>query len=597
MVASEFNVSVDRTTVAQIIRDVGLDISESPDVALVRPESVAAALVNEHGAVLHASEAFSAEDAGRWINAELIARAARTGRPHLDIASVPAENGSETSLMFVYAPAALAGLWPLPPELRAAATVAREAVVVVTVSSLFAATSLEAASGAFGLSGLQARVALATIRSGGVRPAAEALGISYHTAREALAEAMKRVGVSRLPAFVQRLTSFAFGVLPDRDTAEAVADQWGLTQRQAAIAVLIADGLSRARAAASLGISEAVVKKELDQIYLLLHAGSAADLARRLAEANALRAITQATGGDIGYFDSSAEPVVFVKRPEGGRIAVSDYGPRSGKPVLVVHSSLTTRVVGRRLLRALQGAGYRPISIDRPGFGLTDEQAGRRPGEHDPYATAAEDAVLVLQRLKIAKLDVVARGGAQFVLALHRRAPELIDRVVLVNPDPHSTTLDRSVGPIGAFRQFYLSNPAIIRTAASVISRGLTYERTRRLLQAAMAGSAADELAIRDPEVVRDYFHAQRMFSTGRVAGYVNEQTDFVRASKPAPIHGTTRWRVLVAAHDTMHDPDHVLAYWREVLPDAVFTRVEDGGRLMALSQPEKALAALESAR
>ncbi|MFC3069142.1 alpha/beta fold hydrolase [Phenylobacterium soli] len=590
--------SDDSRQIAQLMRDAGFEVSEAAKVALFRPESIAAALVSPRGALIRATEAFARETDRRWLDREIIARAARSRTPLLTSVApepeAPAGGGSTGAAMFAYAPAGMAAGWPLPADFLAAAAAAPEAVVVVTVSSALAARSLDEACRSFGLSGLQSRVALATIRGGGVKPAAEALGISYHTAREALAEAMKRVGVSRLPALVHHITSFAFGLVPDEDAAEALADQWGLTPRQAAIAVLIADGLSRSMAASALRISEAVVKKELDQIYLLLDANSAAGLARRLAEANALRWITQATAGDMGFFDTSAEPVQFVRRADGSRIAVSDYGPKTGKPVLVVHSSLTSRVVGRRLLRALQGAGYRPISIDRPGFGLSDTHAGMKPGEHDPYATAAQDALLVLEKLKIGRLDVVARGGAQFVLALHRRAPELIDRAVLVNPDPHSAASSRIVGPLGAFKQAYLGNPALIRTAAGVIGRGLTYERTLRLLQASMSGSPADELAIRDPGVVRDYFHAQRMFSTGRIAGYVNEQTDFVRGSKPGPIPGTDRWRVLVAAHDTMHDPIQVLDYWREVLPDAVFSLVEDGGRLMALSQPEKVMAALD---
>lgn len=587
--------SDERTTVAQLIRDVGLDVSEAPDVALLRPESIAAALVSPRGAILHATDAFIREADGAALDRGQIARVIRTGRSIVDTVAV-GDGETARSVMFAYAPARAAASWPLPADLLAAAADAPDAAIVVTVNSAFAGPSLEEACRAFALSGLQSRVALATIRGGGVKPAAVELGVSYDTAREALAVAMKQLGVNRLPAFVHRLTSFAFGLLPEASAAEALADQWGLTERQAAIAVLIADGLSRSMAAGALGVSESVVKKELDQIYLLLDANSAAGLARRLAEANALRWITEATAGDMGFFDSRAEPLQFVRRADGSRVAVSDYGPRGGKPVLFVHSSLTSRVIGRRLLRALQAEGYRPISIDRPGFGLSDEHAGMRPGEHDPYATAAQDAVLVLERLRIERIDVVARGGAQFVLALHRRAPQLIARAVLVNPDPHSTANDRSIGPIGAFRQAYLRNPALIRVAASVIGKGLTYERTRRLLETSLAGSEADELAIRDGEVVRDYFHAQRMFSTGRVAGYVNEQTEFVRTSKPTPVAGTRRWRVLVAAHDTMHDPRHVLAYWRDVLPDAEFTLVEDGGRLMALSQPEKVLAALEAA-
>jgi hypothetical protein len=80
------------------------------------------------------------------------------------------------------------------------------------------------------------------------------------------------------------------------------------------------------------------------------------------------------------------------------------------------------------------------------------------------------------------------------------------------------------------------------------------------------------------------------------MAGYVNEQTDFARSKGPAPVQGVGRWQVLVAAHDTLHHPEDVLDYWRRVLPEAAFCVVEDGGRLMALNQPDKVVAALNRA-
>jgi hypothetical protein len=49
-------------------------------------------------------------------------------------------------------------------------------------------------------------------------------------------------------------------------------------------------------------------------------------------------------------------------------------------------------------------------------------------------------------------------------------------------------------------------------------------------------------------------------------------------------LRGTSAWRVLVAEHDTMHDPAQVLDYWRAVLPDATFEVVPDTGRLIAMS-------------
>jgi hypothetical protein len=97
---------------------------------------------------------------------------------------------------------------------------------------------LEDAARAFGLSGLEARVAVATIEAGSIRAAAAKLDLAYQTAREAMAGAMRRVGVARLPALVTRLAEVGFGVLPEgSDDTSLLADVWGITPRQATLGV------------------------------------------------------------------------------------------------------------------------------------------------------------------------------------------------------------------------------------------------------------------------------------------------------------------------------------------------------------------------
>jgi DNA-binding NarL/FixJ family response regulator len=507
-----------------------------------------------------------------------------------------AELSDGGAAILAYARARDASGWRLPPEVGRAAAAHPDQTIVLTSHAAPAARAMEQACRAYGLSDLQTRVALETIRTGHARLAARRLGISYDNARAALSEAMHRVRARRLPGLVNRLTSLAFGVLPQADAADVLGDLWGVTRRQAMIAGLVAEGLSRAEAAAALSISEAVVKKELDRVYQLLQVASAAALARKLVEAQAMRWLTRATGGDIGFLDDIAEPLQFVPRPDGGRIAVSDYGPSSGRPVLVAHSSVTTRPVARRLVRALQAAGWRPFSIDRPGFGLSDPLPGARPARHDPWATAAADTLLVLDHLKLELTDVVARGAAQYVLALARLAPQRLGRVVLVNPDPDSSASRLNVGHYGVIKTAFQRNPAIIRLTIALMLRRLDWDRFYGIAYRALRGSPPDEAALQDGEIMRDYFRAQRTFAAGRLDGVVNEQTAFARGSRPPPMRAPD-WRVLVAAHDTLHAPKDVLDYWRAVLPDSQFRLVSDAGRLLALTHPHYVVEALSAAQ
>lgn len=579
--------------VARTLAAAGLPELDGGPAPMLNADAIAAAVLDRAGRIVAESPAFAALRVEGAVDAGALAEAARDVQSVRVLGLASGEGEGDGAVIFACAPAGLAAGWRLPPEVRVAAAETPAHVVVLTSQTPVAAPPLEAACRAYGLSGLQTRVALETIRLGNVRDAALALDVAYATAREALAEAMRRARAPRLPALVHRLTSLAFGVMPDEDPTRALADLWGLTPRQAAIAGLVAQGLSRGGAAQALGLGEAVVRKELETVHLLLQVRTGAQLARRIAEAQALTWLIRATGGDLGFVSTGAEPLQFVHRPDGGRIAVSDYGPASGRPVLVVHSSMTTRIVSRALLRALQAAGFRPISIDRPGFGLTDDPPGARPGAADPYPAAAADALTVLDHLRIRRVDLVARGGAQFVLALGRAAPERLGRVVLTNPAPHTARTDRNVGPLGVIKEAFRRNPAMIRLAAIAFIRQPSFERVADFMRRSMAASPPDAAACADPAIVRDYFLTTRTFGVGRLTGYVAEQTAFAQGARPQPFHGAHDWRVVIAAHDVLHDPAHVRAYWQAVLPDATFVTAPDAGRLLALSHPHYVVQAL----
>jgi pimeloyl-ACP methyl ester carboxylesterase/DNA-binding CsgD family transcriptional regulator len=470
-------------------------------------------------------------------------------------------------------------------------------VVVLTTALDAAASPLRDACLAYGLTGLQTRVALETIRAGAIKEAASTLGLSYQTAREALAEAMRRVGAARLAGLVSRLTTLAFGVFPGHaSTGDVLADVWGLSERQIAIAGMLAEGASREQVAEVLGLSLPLVKKELDAVYSLLQVGSSAQLARKLVEARALGWLTATTAGGVGFVEDQSEPLRFALRPDGSRVAFSDYGPASGWPVLVLHSSMTTRIVSRKLLRALHRAGFRPIAIDRPGFGLSDPLDDPQ-AVAEPFEAATADVERVLTHLKVRRVDIVSRGAAQFLVALARAMPDAIGQVALVNPGPPYRYSGRSIGPLAVIKDAFIGNPATIRVLAPFLAAQLTYRRLASMLAQWTRGSPPDEKASQDPEFVADFFRSVRMFATGRYEGFLREQAAIARKGRPAPFAGAAGWQVLLGASDVLYEPEVVLAYWRERLPGAAFQVVPDGGRFLAMTHPHLVVKALNEAR
>ncbi|MBL8772589.1 MAG: hypothetical protein JNK30_14495 [Phenylobacterium sp.] len=565
---------------------------ETPMLPIVDARSVAAGVYEPRGGRLAATQAFLDGGGDALVDAELLTAVGRGAEPEWRTVERSAGGPSATSVV-VYAAGRRTGTWRLPREIHQAAEAAPGCVVVLTTALDESTPPLRDACAAFGLTGLQTRVALECIRTGAIRTAAENLDVSYQTAREALAAAMKRVGVQRLPALVTRLTTLAFGVFPGRaSSADVLADVWGLTERQIAVAGMLGEGASREQTARLLGISVALVKKELDAVYSLLQVSSGAGLARKLVEARALGWLTAATAGGVGFVEDLSEPLRFAFRPDGGRIAFSDYGPASGRPVLVLHSSMSTRIVSRKLLRALHRAGFRPIAIDRPGFGLTDPLDDAEASQH-PFEAATADVGRVLEHLKVRRADVVSRGAAQFLVALAGRMPEALGQIVLVNPGPPYRYSGRAIGPLGAIKDAFVRNPDTVRVLAPFLAGQLTYRRLSRMAVQWTRGSPPDQKAAQDPEFMVDFFRSLQMFTTGRHDGFLREQAAIARGGKPAPFDNAAGWQVLLGATDVLYDPEVVLAYWRELLPGAEFSVVRDGGRFLAMTHPHLVIEAL----
>ena len=166
---------------------IEVDAAQAEFLPLFDPQSIAAAVLDAHGAVRIASRLFVEEGGARYVDPSLAERALKSGKPVVVPVAVENEAGSE-SVIFVYAAAAAAfPLWHLPPELAAAAP-AGKVVVLTTLAAR--AEPIERACAAFGLTGLQTRTVQAVVRAGTIKAAAAALGLSHVTARETLSEAL-----------------------------------------------------------------------------------------------------------------------------------------------------------------------------------------------------------------------------------------------------------------------------------------------------------------------------------------------------------------------------------------------------------------------
>jgi pimeloyl-ACP methyl ester carboxylesterase/DNA-binding CsgD family transcriptional regulator len=440
---------------------------------------------------------------------------------------------------------------------------------------------------AYALTQRQSQMLRALVETGGIREAAATLGVSYTAARNAVAELKTRLGVATVPMMIGLLLELA----ADEFVACARAhrhDLFSLSERQFAIARSIGLAKSRQEVAKSLSLSEAVVDAELKEIYLILGVRGAGELVRTVAAAGYGTVQGRHTGEH--FPDPGHEIPVATLSSDGRRIGYSDFGPAGGKPVLILHSTITSRPPPTRLVEALQQRGFRPLAIDRPGFGDTD------PGglHGDPYGLAAHDVAQVCNALGLPRIDVVVRGSGQAAMRLAQLHGQLVGRIVLVNPTPSLafTTIDR--GPLGAVKRAFGRRPWAIEIMIGMLAAYATPGRLRNGMLRSFRESAPDIALVRDdPQFLADYFRAVRGFAQGRIAGYVAEQSAWAAGFEIVAMPGKADWRIVQGRHFVLHDPRQAMAYWRDILPDTPIEWVESGGQMLAYSHPHAVLAAL----
>lgn len=443
---------------------------------------------------------------------------------------------------------------------------------------------------AFGMQPAALRTLEALFLTCDVRKAAAMAGVTYETARENLEAARHAVGAANLPRLLSIAVVGSIGT-PARghETDRHFGEVFGLSERQTRLAGLMANGSTRIEAAVQLGLSEALVKKELSAIFAATEVENALGLSRLMAE---LRLLSIVTGSEdrIDPWPPPASRTIRLNDPAGRSIAIGDYGPRHGQPVLVLHSSMTDRPVNRALVEALQNEGYRPVAIDRPGFGDTDPAPA---GSSSYFDRAATDMATVCEAMEWSNVAIVTRGAAQVVLALHRLHPGLIARAVIVNPDPDGPSSTRADTFMARIKRNFARRPWAVEAMTRVLVALSSYERVRDNMLRLTADCPADAAVMRDPANLTDYYRGVIGFRRGRTAGFVAEQVALATMGKPDPVPGTGHFVLLVGEHDFLHDPAQTRAYWRDVLPDAEIVTIAGAGRFLTYSHAGAVLAAL----
>lgn len=126
-----------------------------------------------------------------------------------------------------------------------------------------------------------------------------------------------------------------------------------------------------------------------------------------------------------GGADRTAQRIVLR---DGRWLGFAEYGDPHGVPLFAFHGTPGSRLMVQVADDAARLHGVRLIAPDRPGYGLSSRQAGRR------FADWPDDVVALADALGIARFGVVGvSGGGPHALACAWKIPERLSMVGTVS--------------------------------------------------------------------------------------------------------------------------------------------------------------------
>jgi pimeloyl-ACP methyl ester carboxylesterase len=182
---------------------------------------------------------------------------------------------------------------------------------------------------------------------------------------------------------------------------------------------------------------------------------------------------------------------------EGRRLAYREAGDPSGRPVLLCHGWMGSRLTGHPDDALTASLGVRLISADRPGIGASD------PDPRASLLTVAADLHALADALELDRFEVVAHsGGGPYALALAHRLGERVARVTIAagfapfdRPDAYAGMTPRMRGFVKLLRAApWLAGP-FLRSAP----RRFRADPAKAFAQQFGRLCPADERALADP--------------------------------------------------------------------------------------------------
>lgn len=217
-----------------------------------------------------------------------------------------------------------------------------------------------------------------------------------------------------------------------------------------------------------------------------------------------------------------------IQLADGRILRVLDTGPSNGHTVVAFHGTPGCRLVPGTLLDALQAADIRLLTHDRPGYGGSMPQPGRR------VANVALDVAEVADALGVGRFAVLGlSGGGPHALACAALLPErVIATPAVASPAPYDAKgLDWFAGMGDASLQINklaVASRERLEQALVRITESLTSLQPAQYIERRGHMFAPQDRAVLDTELAAFLLNQFREGLRAGIEGWAEDQLAFV---------------------------------------------------------------------
>jgi len=264
----------------------------------------------------------------------------------------------------------------------------------------------------------------------------------------------------------------------------SISRNFGLTPAELRLAERLRDGQTLKEAADDLDISINTVRNQLRAVFDKMGLKRQSELIRALTELGQVAGAMEGVGASPPPLP--APPVRFHLLADGRKLAYRDYGDPQGQAMLMFHEGLGSSLLPPGVQALATDLRLRVVSVERPGFGLSD------PLPDYSFEAVAEDMVALCDGLKIDQVKIAAvLSGAPSAICTAVRLGERAREVLLcAGRPPRPTTKQDSI--IGQFRARLEENPWVAETLYGIMNARISPSFIERMIAAGAAYAPGD---------------------------------------------------------------------------------------------------------